>query len=92
MPEPDSLGGAKRKAKVKAAKYNYLSVKSDGRTVFVEQCIRFVASAYEPRWITRWRPVFTARTEAEAVAIAAALPPYGNRHSNQDFQWAPPVF
>jgi hypothetical protein len=79
MPEPDSLGGSKRKAAKKAASYHYNAVTVGGCTVFVSECVRFVPSEYEPRWITRNRAVFTAANEADAQAVAASLPPFGRR-------------
>lgn len=77
MPEPDSLGGAKRKAAQKAARYHYNAVTVGGCTVFVSECVRFIPSEHEPRWITRSRAVHTAKTEADAKAVADSLPQFG---------------
>ena len=77
MPEPDCLAGSKRKAAKKAERYHYNGVKASGCTVFVSQCVRFVPSEYEPRWITRQRAVFTGKNEAEANLVAASIPQFG---------------
>ena len=77
IPEPDSLGGSKRKAAKKAARYHYNSVTVSGCTVFVSEFVRFFPSEYDPRWITRNRAVFTAKSEADARAVADSLPPFG---------------
>ena len=77
IPEPDSLGGSKRKAAAKAASFHYNAVTVGGCTVFVAECVRFIPSEYEPRWITRNRAVFTAKSPEDALAVAASLPSHG---------------
>jgi len=76
MPEPDVLAGAKRKALNKAKQYHYNEVRVIGATVFVSQCVTFLNSEYEPRWITRPRAVFTGKNDAEARVIAASIPQF----------------
>jgi len=80
MPEPDKLGKARRSAAKKAGELSYNSVEvieTQGRFLVVAQVrVRFVPSAYEPRWITRPVTVAAFQSEADASAVASSIPAF----------------